>query len=103
MSSLPTVCRGVKMKVQQVLIPQKNFLTKFGRTEVILGMDWLSSLRKIEVDFHELCFKWHANGKAWEILGDLALCHAQALWKSTLKVLKEDGEGYYITPVAKQQ
>lgn len=37
------------------------------------------------------------------ILGDPALCHAQTSWKNTLKVLKEDGEGYYITPMADQQ
>ena len=96
------VCYGVKMKVQEVLIPHNFFLMELGGMEVILGMDWLSSLEKIEVDFHELSLKWYANGKAWEILGDLALCHAQASWKSTLKVVKEDEEGYYITPVAEQ-
>ena len=40
--------------------------------------------------------KWKAQEKDWRIHGDPALCHAQASWESTLKVLKEDGEGYYL-------
>ena len=70
------VCYGVKMLVQGILIQQNFFLMELRGTEVILGMDWLSSLGKIEVDFHEMTLKWKADGKVWEIIGDPAICHA---------------------------
>ena len=59
-------------------------------TEVILGMDWLSSLGKIEADFQELNLKWGHDEKRLELRGDPLLCGAQACWKSTLKLLKKD-------------
>ena len=70
------VCCGVKMLVQGILIQQNFFLMELGGTEVILGIDWLFNLGKIEADFQEMTLKWKADGKVWEIIGDLALCHA---------------------------
>ena len=70
------VCCGVKMLVQGILIEEKFFLMELGGTEVILGMDWLSSLGKIEADFQEMTLKWKVDGKALGISGDPTLCHA---------------------------
>ena len=52
---------------------------ELGGLEMVLGMDWLVSLGKIEVDFQEMYLQWKAQGKEWRIQGDPALCHTQAL------------------------
>ena len=80
-----------------------SFSWSLGGTEVILGMDWLSSLGKIEADFYEMSLKWRKDGEQYEIRGDPTLCHAQTSWKSALKMLKEDGEGYFLNPSFQQQ
>ena len=66
---------------------------------MILGMDWLSSLGKIEADFKKLQLKWRKKGRLCELQGDPSLSKASASWKSTLKMLSKEEEGYYITPV----
>ena len=70
------MCCSVKLQVQDVHITQNFFLMELRGTEVILGMDWLSSLGKIKADFQEVSLRWHKDGKEYEIWGDLALCHA---------------------------
>ena len=90
------VCCGVRLKVQGVEIVQNFFLMELGGTEMVLGMDWLSSLGKIEADFRAMTLQWKVGGRSWKMVGDPSLCRAQATWKTTMKALKEDGEGYYI-------
>ena len=92
------VCCDVRLQVQGVHIIQNFFLMELGGTEVILGMDWLSSLGKIEADFQEMSLKWRKEGKQYEIWGDPALCHTQTSWKAAMKALKEEGEGYLLMP-----
>ena len=92
------VCCGLELKIQGISIIQNFFLMEMGGSEVVLGMDWLSSLGKIQADFKEMTLQWKEGGKLWEIMGDPSLCKARASWKATLQVLKEDGEGYMITP-----
>ena len=73
------ICKGVVIEVQGVRIVQSFFLLELGGVHVVLGMDWLVSLGKIEVDFQEMYLQWKAQGKEWRIQGDPALCHTQAL------------------------
>ena len=80
-----------------------SFSWSLGGTEVILGMDWLSSLGKIEAGIQVMSLKWRKDGKQYEIWGDPALCHAQTSWKYALKVLKEQGERYFLTSSFQQQ
>ena len=48
------VCCRVELKVQGVNVIQNFFVMELGGMEVVLGMDWLSSLEKIEADFQEM-------------------------------------------------
>ena len=93
------VCCGVTLLVQEVTITQNFFLMELGGSEVVLSIDWLASLGKIMADFQELYLQWRADGRDWKIYGDPPLCHSQASWKTTFKMLKDDGEGYYLAPV----
>ena len=57
------VGRDVKLAVQGLDITQHFFLMELGGRKVVLGMDWLSSLGKIEADFKEVRLKWVRKGK----------------------------------------
>ena len=52
------VCPKVTLMVQRVKIEQPFFVIPMGTTDVVLGLDWLASLRKVEADFEKLSLTW---------------------------------------------
>ena len=54
---------------------------------------------KIKANFQKLMFGWKKDGIPKKIKGDPSLCKAESSWKSTLKELKDDGEGYFVAPM----
>ena len=92
------VCMGVTLTVQGVKITQNFFILELGSTEIVLGVEWLRSLGKIEADFQEMSFSWGKGEDRKDLWGDPILCRIQSSWKTTLKALKESEEDYCITP-----
>ncbi|GAU13154.1 hypothetical protein TSUD_112140, partial [Trifolium subterraneum] len=90
------VCEGLKFKIQEVEFQHHFFLMDLGGSEMVLGMDWLASLGNIEANFGNLCLKWELAGKKYMIQGDPTVCTRQATWKTMMKVLAADGEGFYL-------
>ncbi|XP_058761532.1 uncharacterized protein LOC131634920 [Vicia villosa] len=90
------VCEGLRFKMQGVNFNQHFFMMELGGTYMVLGMEWLASLGKIEANFGELSLKWEKEGQLYEIKGDPALCVRQSTWKSIFKSLKEEGMGFYL-------
>ena len=39
-------------------IEQPFFVIPIGKTEVLLGLDWLASLGKVEADFEKMSLTW---------------------------------------------
>ena len=93
------VCKGVTLEVQGVRITQNFFIFELGGTEVVLGVNWLQSLGKIEANFQEMSFSWGRGEDKKRLWGDPTLCRVQSSWKAMLKTLKESDEGYCITPL----
>ena len=50
------VCMGVTLMVQGVTITQNFFILEPGGMEIVLGVEWLQSLGKIEANFQEMSF-----------------------------------------------
>ncbi|XP_058725716.1 uncharacterized protein LOC131597011 [Vicia villosa] len=90
------VCEGLEFNMQGVKFSQIFFMMELGGTELVLGMDWLASLGKIEDNFGELSLKWEKEGLAYEIEGDPALCVRQSNWKAMLRNLRDEGVGFYV-------
>ncbi|XP_058755088.1 uncharacterized protein LOC131628242 [Vicia villosa] len=90
------VCEGLEFNMQGVKFSQHFFMMELGGTELVLGMDWLASLGKIEANFGELSLKWEKEGLAYEIKGDSALCVRQSNWKAMLRNLRDEGVGFYV-------
>ncbi|MCH79982.1 hypothetical protein A2U01_0000744 [Trifolium medium] len=66
------VCKDLEFQLQNVEFKQNFFLMELGGTGMVLGMDWLASL------------------------GDPELCNQQASWKTMLKALQNEGQGFYV-------
>ena len=93
------ICRDVILMMQGIEVQQHFFLLNLRGTDVVLGMDWSESLGKIVADFEKLTLEWKKEGVRNYIQGDPTLCRAQSSWKAILKVLKNEGEGYYVDPI----
>ena len=91
------VCQSVGIEAQGIHILQPFFLLELGGVDVVLGMRWLAGLGEIAANFQELTMSWKEKGEIRRLKGDPALGRSQASWKATLKALKDDGEGYFIT------
>ena len=63
----------VTIKVQGVVIEQPFFVIPMGKIEVVLGLDWLASLGKVEANFEALTLSWTAGGRRLEVHGDPTL------------------------------
>ena len=51
------ICKGVIIELQGVRIVQSFFLLELGGVDVVLGMDWLSSLENILANFQNLTIR----------------------------------------------
>ena len=92
------VCRDVLIEVQGINITQPFFLMELGGVDVVLGMKWLASLGEIVANFQQLTMRWQDGNTMRRLVGDPTLCCTECSWKATLKALKGDGEGFFITP-----
>ena len=92
------ICKDVMLMMQGTEVQQHFFLLNLGGTDVVLGMDWLASLGKIVADFEKLTLEWKERVRNC-IQGDPTLYRAQSSWKANLKVLKNEGEGYFVDPI----
>ena len=85
------------IEVQGIHITQPFFLLELGGVDVVLGMDWLSNLGEIAANFQKLTMSWKEYGVTRRLLGDPTLSRTKSSWRTTLKALKDKGEGYVIT------
>ncbi|CAH9082206.1 unnamed protein product [Cuscuta europaea] len=63
-------CAGVDLNVQGIGIHQTYYLLELGSTDLVLGMDWLTSLGDTEINFQSQTFKWEVQGQKLILQGD---------------------------------
>lgn len=94
------ICKGVELMVQGILIVQNFFVVGLGRLEVVLGVDWLESLGPFKGNYQDMTIVWKEKGCHRVLKGDPTLCRTQMSWKTALRALKVEGDGYVVTPIA---
>ena len=52
------MCEELTFEMQGMECYQHFFFMDLGRSDMVLGMDWLASLGNIEANFGDLCLKW---------------------------------------------
>ena len=82
-----------------IRIVQSFLVLELGRTEVVLGVDWLAGLGNFVGNFRNMTLSWKEKGSRVLLKGDPTLCRSKSSWKAALKALKTEGEGYLVTPM----
>ena len=68
------VCKGLQLWVQGTQITQNFFVLEFGRSEVVLGVDWLASFGIFKGNYQKMTIEWVEKGCHKVLKGDPALC-----------------------------
>ncbi|XP_072054839.1 uncharacterized protein [Arachis hypogaea] len=92
-------CEKVELLVQEISIVEDFLVIELGRSEVVLGAGWIASLGIFEGDYNALSLSWMLNGKKVTLHGDPSLGRSRASVKVTLNALRNNEEGFLVTPV----
>jgi len=92
-------CKNVELIVQGVLIVANFLVMELGRSEVVLSVSWVASLGKFEGDYKQLTLSWMSNESRVTLQGDPNLSRSNASGKMTLNALKNNKEGFLVTPL----
>lgn len=72
------------------MVTEDFHLFKLGCVDVILGMAWLATLGKVQVDWSKLTMEFNHHGRQVEIRGDLSLSITQVSPKALMKTVEVD-------------
>ena len=75
------------------------FVMELGKLEVVFGAGWIASLDKFEGDYRTLSLSWMSGGRKMTLQGDPSLGRSQASGKTALNALRNDEEGFLVTPL----
>lgn len=90
------MCKGVVLTLQNIEIMEDFLLLELGSTDVILGMQWLETLRGMQVNWKALTMKFRISGIAVTLQGDPSLSSSLVSLKAMLKALKKEREGMLV-------
>lgn len=89
------VCRGVVVSLPQIDIVEDFLPLKLGCTDVILGMKWLETLGKMQVNLGTLTMHFKVEEETIVLQGDPSLDKSQVSLKSIVKSIKNGEQGFY--------
>ena len=69
---------------------------ELGSSDVILGMKWLATLGKVQVDWKSLAMRFNVGGMMVTLQGDPSLSKTLVTLKAMMKALKDIGEGVLL-------
>ncbi|XP_022848903.1 uncharacterized protein LOC111371244 [Olea europaea var. sylvestris] len=90
------VCKGVVISLPSIEVVDDFLPLKLGCTDVILGMKWLETVGKMQVDWGNLTMKIKVGGQVVTLQGDVSLQKAQGSVKAMVKAFKEGDQGVLI-------
>lgn len=90
------VCSQIKLLIQGLEVQQDFFIFDLGGVDMVLGMEWLSSLGEIRANFRELTLKVPIVGGYHVLKGEPGLARAVVSFKSIIKAINEEGRGFLL-------
>lgn len=84
------------MEVQGLTIVEDFLPLELGSTDVILGMQWLSPLGNMEVNWKLLTMKFRMGESVKTLKGDPGLSKAGVSLKTMVKTLQQEGQGLWV-------
>jgi len=86
----------LSIEVQGIPI-QRFFVVDLGGSDVVLGLEWLSSLGEVKANFKNLELEWGSQDGKKLLKGDPSLCKSPTSWKALHKALNDEGEGFLLS------
>ena len=86
----------MKLVMQGLEIHEDFFVFELGGVDIVLGMEWLSSLGEIWANFKELMIKTPLGNNYHVLKGEPELARASASFKSIMKSIKNEGQGFFL-------
>lgn len=89
-------CKAIVVTFQGITIVQNFLPFKLGGVDIILGVDWLSQLGEVRINWGNEMMKFLWEGKKVEVKGDMSITRLETSLKILLKSICEGGDGYWI-------
>lgn len=86
------MCPKLKVLIQGMEIQDNFFVFELGGVDMVLGMEWLSSL----ANFKDLIIKIPMGNRYHILKGEAELQRAPASLKSIMKAMQDEGQGYLL-------
>ncbi|KAA0039020.1 ty3-gypsy retrotransposon protein [Cucumis melo var. makuwa] len=90
------VCEALEVQLKDWTVREDFLPLKLGGVDIMLGIQWLYSLRVTVVNWKNLTLSFSSLGKQVCIKGDLSLTKARVSLKSMMKSWGEKDEGFLI-------
>lgn len=90
------ICRGVVLMLPTIQIINDFLPLELGSSKVILGMQWLSSVGNMIVNWNRLTMEFTINGQQVVLQGDPSLCNASGSLQAMIKALEHGGDGVLV-------
>ncbi|CAH9115532.1 unnamed protein product [Cuscuta europaea] len=79
----------MKLRMQGTMIQHTFYILE-------LGMDWLTTLEDMEVNFQNQTIKWRMQGQECSIKEDASLNNMEVSLKTMAHILQQTGHGYKL-------
>ena len=90
------VCRGVQLLMQGVKTVKDFLPLNLGGSDLILGMQWLETLRIIKFNCKTLTMRFKVGESTVTLQGYPALCKTQVTLKALMRVVKGKEQGVLV-------
>lgn len=91
------ICKGVVLNLPNLTIINDLFPLSLGSTNVILGVQWLMTLGRLECDWGTSEMEFQVGEWSLLLQGDRSLVKSQISLKSMMKHVKGEGREYYLS------
>ncbi|CAH9084460.1 unnamed protein product [Cuscuta epithymum] len=89
-------CEEVVLCLPDTDIKQDFYILNLGGTDLVLGMEWLTSLGDVEINFQKQTINWKSSGHNHSVQGDPKLSSMEVSLKTLTQIIQDNGDGYLI-------
>ena len=91
-----SICKGVCISMQGLIVVEDFVPLKLGSTDVILGMPWLGTLGDVEVNWNMLTIKIKIGKVVILLQRDLRLSRTKVSLKAMARALQHRSQGLWV-------